>query len=239
MTPNTSSRRQRYATLGLPAAVLGALAGVLVAAPAGADVAADSSSTARLNGVPHRIAPAEAPPTDYVVAPGDTIFAIAQSFGLRTADVLAWNGLDASSVILPGQKLRLDAPQAPASTPAPTAPPASAPATYTVAAGDTLFAIAQRHGIPLDALLSANGLDRSSIIYPGQSLSVSASAPAAPAAAPAPAPAPAPATAPATYTVAAGDTLFAIAQRHGIPLDALLSANGLDRSSIIYPGQSL
>ncbi|MCK2028162.1 LysM peptidoglycan-binding domain-containing protein, partial [Microbacterium sp. KSW4-6] len=158
---------------------------------------------------------------------------------MRTADVLAWNGLDASSVILPGQKLRLDAPQAPASTPAPTAPPASAPATYTVAAGDTLFAIAQRHGIPLDALLSANGLDRSSIIYPGQSLSVSASAPAAPAAAPAPAPAPAPATAPATYTVAAGDTLFAIAQRHGIPLDALLSANGLDRSSIIYPGQSL
>ena len=146
MTPNTSSRRQRYATLGLPAAVLGALAGVLVAAPAGADVAADSSSTARLNGVPHRIAPAEAPPTDYVVAPGDTIFAIAQRFGLRTADVLAWNGLDASSVILPGQELRLDAPQAAASTPAPTAPPASAPATYTVAAGDTPFAIAQRHG---------------------------------------------------------------------------------------------
>ncbi|MFP3787193.1 LysM peptidoglycan-binding domain-containing protein, partial [Burkholderia sp. SIMBA_024] len=81
------------------------------------------------------------------------------------------------------------------------------PATYTVAAGDTLFAIAQRHGIPLDALLSANGLDRSSIIYPGQSLTVSAPAPAAPAAAPAPAPEPAPPAAPATYTVAAGDTL--------------------------------
>lgn len=193
MTPNTSSRRQRYATLGLPAAVLGALAGVLVAAPAGADVAADASSTARLNGVPHRIAPAEAPPTDYVVAPGDTIFAIAQRFGLRTADVLAWNGLDASSVILPGQELRLDAPQAAASTPAPTAPPASAPATYTVAAGDTLFAIAQRHGIPLDALLSANGLDRSSIIYPGQALAVSVAAPVA---------APAPAAAPATVDAA-------------------------------------
>ncbi|MFJ4252221.1 LysM peptidoglycan-binding domain-containing protein [Microbacterium sp. NPDC090003] len=240
MTPNTSSRRQRYATLGLPAAVLGALAGVLVAAPAGADVVAGASSTARLNGVPNRIAPAEAPPSDYVVAPGDTIFAIAQRFGLRTADVLAWNGLDARSVIRPGQELRLHAPPAAASTPAATAPPASAPATHTVAAGDTLFAIAQRHGIPLDALLSANGLDRSSIIYPGQSLAVTASAPAAaPAAAPAPAPAPAPAAAPATYTVAAGDTLFAIAQRHGIPLDTLLSANGLDRSSIIYPGQAL
>jgi N-acetylmuramoyl-L-alanine amidase len=238
VTPNTSSRRQRYATIGLPAAVLGALAGVLVAAPAEADAAPDASSTARLSGVPSRVVPSEAPPTDYVVAPGDTIFAIAQRFGLRTADVLAWNGIDARATIFPGQKLRLHAPRA-ATSPPPAAPvPESGPATYTVAAGDTPFAIAQRHGIPLDTLLSANGLGRSSIIYPGQSLVISASAPTASPAA-VQTPAPAPAAAPATHTVAAGDTLFAIAQRHGIPLDTLLSANGLDRSSIIYPGQTL
>nr|WP_237739428.1 hypothetical protein [Microbacterium yannicii] len=41
----------------------------------------------------------------------------------------------------------------------------------------------------MDAVLAANGLDRSSIIYPGQTLAVPGAA-SAPAAAPAPAPAP-------------------------------------------------
>lgn len=234
MTPNTSARRPRYASLGLPAAVLGALAGALIAAPA--EASADASTDAGLATLPLRVVPADLSTGDHVVAPGDTVFAIAGRYGLRTADVLAWNGLDANSVIRPGQTLTLLAPaSAPSPTTAPT--PHAAPSGYTVVTGDTLFGIAQRHGISLDALLGANGLDRASIIYPGQTLALTASTPAAtPAAAPAPAPEP---TASATYTVVAGDTLFGIAQRHGLSLDALLSANGLDRASIIYPGQSL
>jgi LysM repeat protein len=45
-------------------------------------------------------------------------------------------------------------------------------AAYTIVAGDTISAIASRHGVSTDALLGANGLDRSSIIYPGQTLAV-------------------------------------------------------------------
>lgn len=105
------------------------------------------------------------------------------------------------------------------------------PASYTVAAGDTPYDIAQRFGLSVDALLSMNGLSWSSVIYPGDVLTLTA--------APAPAEAPAPAPAAAAYEIVAGDTLYAIADAHGITLDQLFAANGLGPDSIIYPGQAL
>ena len=156
----------------------------------------------------------ETAPAEVTVVPGDTVSDIAARWGLATADVLAWNGLDWSSIIHPGQRLRLAPPAGGANvTPAPAAEavpaaPATAVASHTVTGGDTLWAIAQDAGVGLAALLEANGLERGSIIYPGQTLLIpgaggaqpAAAAPAAPApaeASPAPAPAPAPATPPA------------------------------------------
>lgn len=153
----------------------------------------------------------ETAPAEVTVVPGDTVSDIAARWGLATADVLAWNGLDWSSIIHPGQRLRLAPPAGGANvTPAPAAEaaPATAVASHTVTGGDTLWAIAQDAGVGLAALLEANGLERGSIIYPGQTLLIpgaggaqpAAAAPAAPApaeASPAPASAPAPATPPA------------------------------------------
>ncbi|MFG6401055.1 LysM peptidoglycan-binding domain-containing protein [Microbacterium sp. P04] len=120
---------------------------------------------------------------DYTVQPGDTVSAIAARHGLRTVDILAGNALGWSSVIHPGQKIRLvgSAAAAPAPTPPPAAPaPPAAPTGYTVRAGDTISAIARAHGTTTDAVLAANGLDRSSIIYPGQTIALPAAlAPAA------------------------------------------------------------
>lgn len=232
MTPKTTAPRMRYASLGLPAAVLGALAATLVPAPAGADAITTIHPIDRGAGTPSaRILPTQSVPPQYVVAEGDTIWGIATRFGLRPADVLAWNALPADAVIRPGQALSLTGPAAPPV--APTPPPSAS--AHTVVTGDTLFGIAQQHGIALDALLAANGFDRASIIYPGQSVVIAAGVQTAP---PVPAAPPAP-TSHGTYTVVAGDTLFAIAQRHGTSLDVLLATNGLDRSSIIYPGQTL
>ncbi len=171
-------------------------------------------------------------PAEHVVVLGDTISGIAADNGVRTADLLAWNGLDWSAVIRPGDVIRLSG----AATPAPA--PASA-GSHTVTAGDTPWSIAASSGVGVDALLAANGLDADAVIFPGQVLAIPGPAGAPAAASAAPAAAPAVPVAAAAYTVEAGDTLSAIASRHGLGLGALLSANALDRSSIIYPGQQL
>jgi LysM repeat protein len=121
-----------------------------------------------------------------------------------------------------------EAAPAPAAEPAPAEAPAPEPAppapvdnslqnnAYTVASGDTVGSIAARYGMDPAAMLAANGLNTSSLIFPGQVLKLSGppvtvmvTVPAAPAAAPAPsapraaayAPAPAPAAAPAPAPV--------------------------------------
>ncbi|YCK80368.1 LysM peptidoglycan-binding domain-containing protein [Arthrobacter sp. D3-18] len=184
-------------------------------------------------------------PDTYTIVRGDTISAIARRFNVDTTAVLQLNKLSATTLIYPGQTIKLKgtATAAPAQ-PAPTAP--SAPSTqgsatvYTVVAGDTLGAIAAKHGVPLSSIFSWNGLNGSSIIYPGQKIKVSGgSVPSAPAA-PAPAPAPAPLAGTGSYTIKAGDTLSSIASRHGVSLAALMAANNnVTATTVIYPGQKL
>ncbi|WP_217184338.1 LysM peptidoglycan-binding domain-containing protein [Streptomyces sp. AC495_CC817] len=234
MRQTTIARRTRLLQFGAPAAVLGSLAAALVPVPAHA---AEPTATGRLHLSSARILPTASAPADYTVQPGDTVYDIAQHFGLRTADVLSRNGLTSQSVIHPGQTLVLTGP---ASTPS-AAPVAAALAatTHTVAAGDTVFAIAKKYGVTVDAVLSANGLTRASVIYPGQTLAVAATAAVAAAAPVVASPAPVPSSGAHTHVVAAGDTLFAIAEKYGTTTAALYALNGLSSSSIIYPGQSI
>jgi LysM repeat protein len=202
-------------------------------------------------------------PATYRVVAGDTVSGIAQRFGLSTASVLALNGLGWSSLIFPGQDLKLTS-----SGPVPSAPqegPVSS-GRYTIVAGDTISAIAARFGVSTQSVLTANGLGWSSIIYPGQTIAIPGligpdgaqdiPVPEAPVpdavveepvveapvveSTPAPEPAPAPPAPPtSTYTIVSGDTVSSIAARFGISTEALLAANGLDWSSVIYTGHSL
>lgn len=197
--------------------------------------------------IPSALQPARpSAPASYTIARGDTISSVARRFGLNTTEVLRLNGLKATTIIYPGQKIRLSgkaaaAPTARKTATARAAGPAVSGATYTVKAGDTLGAIAARHGVRLADVFSWNNLSGRSIIYPGQKIKIG-SAKGAPAGASAPAPAPAKASRAKTggsYTVRAGDTLSAIASRHGVRLSALLSVNRLSMSSIIYPGNKL
>jgi LysM repeat protein len=197
--------------------------------------------------VPSAFRPAEvSAPAEYTIARGDTISGIAGKFGLDTSAVLALNGLQANTIIYPGQKIKLSGPDAAAQPEAPAAPAPTAAASgsvYTVKSGDTLGAIAARHGVKLSEVFGWNGLNMGSIIYPGQQIKIgggtAAPAPAAPApAAPAPVAAPS-APASGSYTIKSGDTLSGIAAANGVRLADVLSANRLTMSSIIYPGQKL
>ncbi|UYN84366.1 MAG: LysM peptidoglycan-binding domain-containing protein [Microcella sp.] len=110
-----------------------------------------------------------AAPAVYTVQAGDTVSSVAQRFGLSTASVLALNGLSWKSVIFPGQTLRLT--NAPVKTTAP--PPATTTGgQYAIRKGDTVSSIAARFGITTQSILDANALTWSSIIYPGQWLTI-------------------------------------------------------------------
>src|SRR5690606_29909720 len=64
-----------------------------------------------------RTASTAARPATHTVVKGDTVWGIAKKYGLRTADIISWNGLDASAMIRPGQVLRLAAPAGEAKPP--------------------------------------------------------------------------------------------------------------------------
>lgn len=107
---------------------------------------------------------------------------------------------------------------------------AGVPASYTVAAGDSVSSIAEAFGISTARVLALNGLSWSSMIFPGQVLAL--------------ADVPASAVPPAIaeidhYTLRPGDTICTVAKAHGLAVDDLLTANGLSRASIVYPGQTI
>jgi LysM repeat protein len=114
-------------------------------------------------------------PATYTVVPGDTVSGIAGKFGLSTASVLAMNGLSWTSLIFPRQVLRLSAvARSVAPLPAPTGPAttlaSSVTTRYTIVRGDTVTSIARRFGVTIQAILAANDLIASSIIYAGRTL---------------------------------------------------------------------
>ncbi|MBT2537611.1 lytic transglycosylase domain-containing protein [Arthrobacter sp. ISL-69] len=239
--PATAESRPRT----VPATLAAAMQAQEAALKSGVIPAASVSTS-----LPSSLRPAQpAAQGEYTIARGDTISSIAGRYGLDTYAVLKLNNLQPNSVIYPGQKIKLTGSAAAPSTPAakPAAPAAATASTggsvYTVKSGDTLGAIAARHGVKLSEVLSWNGLNVSSIIYPGQKVKIGSGQSAAPAPAANPAPAPAQAPAPAassgSYTVKSGDTLSAIAAKHGVKLSDILSANKLTMSSMIYPGNKL
>ena len=128
-------------------------------------------------------APVAAEITRYLIQSGDTLSGVAVAHGLSLSALLRVNGLDANSIIFPGQAVVL--PPGGGAQPAPSAPALTAVSetaagTHTIVAGETIGALAAAAGLSVQAILDANGLGWSSIIYPGQVLSIpTMSAPAA------------------------------------------------------------
>lgn len=116
--------------------------------------------------------------------------------------------------------------------------------THTVQKGETVYAIARRYGVTVDAIAAANGIKDAAKVQAGTVLTIPGAAPkpAAPAAvtppaAPAAAPA-APGAAAVIHLVRKGETLFAISRRYGVGVDAIAKANKLV-GTVIREGQRL
>lgn len=101
---------------------------------------------------------------------------------------------------------------------------------HVVQDGQTAWAIASRYEVPLDDLLALNGLDRSSLLWPGDELLVKLGEGQE---------APTPPPPPTEHIVQEGEDLWTIAVSNGLALDDLLALNGLVRGDIIQPGDVL
>lgn len=99
--------------------------------------------------------------------------------------------------------------------------------TYTVAAGDTLFVIAQRFGVALDDLVALNNIADPSLIQVGQVLLIPAAG------------ANLAALKTTLVQAAPGDTLLDLAHRYSQDLTLLISINGISATHRLFPGQSV
>ena len=144
-------------------------------------------------------APHPAPqPFSYVVQRGDTLFSLAQRFGVTVQAIMSANGLMASQ-LMAGQTITIPAGGA-----------VAGPLVHIVQPGETLASIARRYNTTVLAIMSANGL-RTHTIWAYRALFI---------------PAVAQETL-ARHVVLPGETLFAIAQRYGTTVALLMMANGL------------
>ena len=88
----------------------------------------------------------------YLVAPGETLYALACRVGVRPAKLAAWNNISPVTPLRAGQALHLSPP----ATEPDLLADASGNGTYTVATGDTFYSISRRYNCTVAALLAYN-----------------------------------------------------------------------------------
>lgn len=178
----------------------------------------------------------------YTIARGDTLFLLARRFNTTVEALRAANPqITNPNVLVVGQKICLP----PGTVPVPTPPPGGLPEPpdcpgghiHTVASGETLYTIAQRYRLPLPRLIAANPqLVDPNVLAVGQKICV----PGVPAPPPPPVPPPPECPGGTIYTVKAGDTIFSVAQAHGVSVERLLRANPqVTNPNLILVGQKL
>nr|WP_254119468.1 LysM peptidoglycan-binding domain-containing protein [Bacillus sp. FJAT-29790] len=167
--------------------------------------------------IPTTAQPVQPTTTTYTVVSGDTLWKIAQKFGVTTQAIVDTNKLDPTAYLYVGQKLIIP------TTAQPVQPTTT---TYSVVSGDMLWKIAQKFGVTTQAIVDANKLDPTAYLYVGQKLIIPTTAqPVQPTT--------------TTYTVVSGDMLWKIAQKFGVTTQAIVDANKLDPNMYLYVGQKL
>ena len=151
---------------------------------------------------------------------GDSLSAIATDYGVSVSALMEANGIVNANAIFEGQELVVPGVSGPLLP--------AGPAVVTVTSGDTLSEIAERYGVGLSALMSANSLTNADTIYIGQQLTI-----------PGTGPPPTTTLPPLRVTVVAGDNLSGIAVTFGVTISAIVAANDLANPNLLTVGQEL
>ncbi len=138
----------------------------------------------------------------HTVRPGESLERIARRNGCTVGRLAKLNGLRTTSVIHPGQKLKLPGQSAaPAAAPAPAAEtgvsPLMAGKTHKIRQGETYASISRKYQTSVQSLMAANPTVKATALRPGQVIRLSAETPVKPLATQSSKPAPAMAAAPA------------------------------------------
>lgn len=94
----------------------------------------------------------------YTIQPGDTLSAIAASYGTTVDNLVALNGIENPDLIYPGNELIINAGS--------TEEDVSNDVVYQVRPGDTLSEIAARYNTTVNRLAEVNDIDNPDLIYP-------------------------------------------------------------------------
>ena len=149
----------------------------------------------------------------YTVKAGDSLWKIANMYGLTVAELKDLNGLTSDNLSV-GQVLKVN-----------NSSNNSSGNTYTVKSGDSLWSIANKYETTVNTLKSLNNLT-SDVLNVGQVLLIPNESSNGSS------------NNSSTYTVKAGDSLWNIANKYGITVDELKNLNGLT-SNILNIGQVL
>lgn len=167
--------------------------------------------------------------TTHKVRRGESLFSIAEDYGVTIDNLKEWNNLSGSSIDA-GQTLIVNASAAKASKKSSGSSEKKAATTkHKVRRGETLGAIASRYGVTVDNLKDWNNLS-SSRIDVGQTLIVKGSKSTSSLRSSK--------SSYTTHTVRNGETLGGIAERYGTTASAIRKANGI-KGSMIRKGQKL
>lgn len=140
----------------------------------------------------------------YVVAPGDSLWAIARQYGVTVDQLKQVNNL-VSDLLSVGMELKIPTKS--------TIPPTSEmEVVYTVKPGDSLYRIALANNVTVDQLKKYNNLT-SDILSVGQKIRI-------------------PSATQTVYVVKVGDSLWSIANRYGTTIDALRRKNNLTTDTL-------
>ncbi|MDR1570463.1 MAG: LysM peptidoglycan-binding domain-containing protein [Oscillospiraceae bacterium] len=160
--------------------------------------------------------------TPYTIQKGETFYTLSLRYGIPLADVLAANAKVNPDALEPGDVICLP-------VAGPLKPFCETGTPHEIVKGDTLSAIALKYGISLEELMKANPSAKPDKLEIGSFLCVpKKKTPPAP-------PAP-PVCDGNKYVIQKGDTFFALAQKYGVELADLITANPGVNPEKLEPG---